>query len=112
MSLAQRLREEAETLARSMQKDLVEATLEKQNIEYGEGRLLDRSRLGPLEREIQFSLSASERLADYKPELHTRMLDCPYCWIVEAKRIKLIPVPGPVEAVACSNCASEYSLES
>jgi hypothetical protein len=54
---------------------------------------------------------AEARLRTYQAEPHKRHLECPYCWIVEGTKSILKPVPGVIEAIGCSSCASEYRLE-
>jgi hypothetical protein len=54
---------------------------------------------------------AIARLKAYDPEPHKDPLECPYCWVVDGEKAVLIPVVGPIEAIRCPSCGSEYPLE-
>jgi len=54
---------------------------------------------------------AISRLITYQPEVHKRPLECPYCWIIDGTKRSLEPTAGPIEAIGCSTCGSEYSLD-
>jgi len=110
MNLAERLLAEANAIVESVQKDLAQNRLEQSTITASSIGSAEESRLAVVDREIRLATTASNRLKDYEPKMH-RPLNCPYCWIMDGKRIVLRPVPGSTHAVHCWNCQAEYGIE-
>ena len=109
MSLAERLRQEAELLANSLKKEMAGVALEKREIET-ETINGNEARLAWLNKALQAGVVATDRLSEYHPTSHKR-LTCPYCWMLEGKTIVLMAVKGPEAAISCGNCSAEYNLD-
>lgn len=109
MSIGYRLRAEAELMANSLKQELPSTTFELQELSQRSGQYTSKQEL--LIREQEAAAAAESRLDQYKPHLHQRPLECPYCWIIEGKHSILAPVPGPTHAIRCERCGCEYPLD-
>lgn len=110
MPLTRKLRENAANLVASLKKDLVELAIEKQVLDASPKNTANLNRLAVVEKEIRLAENGIARLKEYSPDAQFPA-HCPYCWIIEGKRLPLNTVPGPAEVVSCWNCAAEYTLD-
>lgn len=107
MSLADLLRREAGQMAATLRRGLPRVMDEKKRLERSQPQSWHAERLAFLAREAHAGLSGRARLAAYKPEMTTRP-DCPYCWMLEGRRMPLLPEPGSVGTVTCLQCGGRY----
>lgn len=109
MGIGYRLRADAELMANSLKRELPSTMFELQELSQHQGR--HTSKLETLIREQEAVAAAEGRLEQYKPHLHQRPLECPYCWIIDGRHSVLAPVPGPIHAICCERCGCEYPLD-
>ena len=110
MPLPRKLREDALVFATSLKMDLADLKSERQALLVSARNAENIRRLAEIADETRSAELSLERLSEYNPGIQG-YFDCPYCWMIEGKRIRLAPMRGPIEAVTCANCAAHYQLE-
>lgn len=110
MPLARILRDHAVTLSASLKRDLADLAVERQLLNGNPKTKDNLTRLRKLDSQMRQAEAGIARLIDYNPETQ-RPFDCPYCWIIEARRFRLEAAEGRVAAVSCPNCTAEFSLD-
>lgn len=106
--LIERLEEQAKFLLKNLENGAQGVAAERDRLEKLPPDAQSQLRLTFLRREQEAAQMASMRIEIYHLELRRHAPFCPYCWMLEGRRVKLKPMLETEEALACEVCGSAY----
>jgi hypothetical protein len=108
IELVETLLEQAGFFANNLARELPAVIAERERLEKMPAGPEPQRRLAFLRKEQDAALMAPLHLEIYRLELRRHPPFCPYCWMLEGRRMTLKPAFAERETLGCELCGSAY----